>query len=372
MNGILDEIELFCKKEVVPYLSSTKGQPDYPASILRKMGEIGLFGINIPEEFGGSKLPISLNLQVNRIISKYWLALPALYGTHLRANQYFLELGTAEQKSNYLPQMASGESIVAHAYHEKAIKDPLKFRTQISEKDGKFFLSGTKEWVTNARDCDFMIVVARNLCANQPKKSMCSAVIIDKKMEGVSICDEHHRRGIEGVSLARVNFNNVHLDESSFIGGSKISALEFISSFRPISSLNFAARCAGVAETLVEMTKPYLMLDERNEEAKGVIYYKWSEIQMIKESISSYFEQAVVKNREGNLSKSDAHRTKVFCSQSLESLVSKVRMLCGGTGYASDDFLLVQQLNDAGSLSLIDTPNDILLTWSGKDDLNGS
>ncbi len=372
MNDVLDEIDLFCKKEVVSYLSSNRGKPKYPKNIIRKMGEIGLFGINIPEEFGGSKLPISLNLQINRTISKYWLALPALYGTHLRANQYFLELGTAEQKANYLPRMATGENIAAHAYHEKAIKDPLKFRTNISEESGKFLLSGTKEWVTNAQDCDFMIVVARRLCANQPEKEMCSAVIIDKGMEGVSICDEHHRRGIEGVSLARVNFNNVQLEESNFIGGSGVSALEFISNFRPISSLNFAARCAGVAETIVAMTRPYLMIEERDEVAKGVIYYKWSEIQMINESISSYFEQSVIKNREGKLSKSEAHRTKVFCSQSLQDLVSKARMLCGGTGYAGDDFLLVQQLNDAGSLSLIDTPNDILLTWSGRDDLNGA
>lgn len=104
--------------------------------------------------------------------------------------------------------------------------------------------------------------------------------------------------------------------------------------------------------------------------AKGVIFYKWSEIQMLKESITAYFDRSVSLNSEGKLTKAGAHRTKVFCSQTLQDLVTRARMLCGGTGYASDDHYLIRQLNDAGSLSLIDTPNDILLTWSGMEELN--
>lgn len=367
MESILSDIELFCKREVVPFLESCKGTPTYPSDIIKKMGDIGLFGINIPELYDGAKVPISLNLNINRTLAKYWLALPALCGTHLRANQYFVKLATDEQKEHYLPKMASGEFIAAHAFHEKAIRNPLEFKTEIVEKNGKYFLSGTKEWVTNADNCAFMIVVARRTDHN----GLCSAAIVRKDMPGVNLAQEHYRRGIHGISLTRVTFSNVELEEEDFIGGSSINAFDFISSYRAISSLNFSARAAGIAESIVDKVKPYLMLSDRDDLAKGVIFYKWSEIQMIKESIISYFERSVTLNKDNKLTKPQAHRTKVFCSQYLQTLVSKASMLCGGTGYASEDYLLIQQLGDAGSLALIDTPNDILLTWSGRDELHG-
>jgi len=370
MEDELQVIEKFCENEIKTYIEKSEGNLQYPSDILKKLGKLGVFGINIPKEYGGSKLPISLNLQINKILSKYWLSIPALLGTHLRANQYFVELATDKQKEKYLPLMAAGEFIVAHAFHEKSIKNPLEFDTHIVEKNGEFFLTGTKEWVTNASDCDSMIVVARREVSGENSSTVCSAVLIQKDRAGVSLAKDHHRTGVMGVSLQRVNFDNVAIDKNDFIGGPEISVLSFISQFRAISSLNFSSRCVGVAESIVDLIKPYLMVEKRDKLAQGVICYKFSEVVMLKESITSYFEKSVSLNTSGNLTKAEAHRTKVYCSQTLQDLVQKARMLAGGTGFASDDEKLIRQLNDAVSLSLIDTPNDILLTWSGMEDLN--
>lgn len=369
METILNEIIDFCEHEINSFLDKFKGELPYPAQLIDRMGQLGLFGINIPEQFGGSEIPISLNLKINQILSRYWLAIPALYGTHLRTNQYFLELGTQVQKAKFLPKMAKGELIAAHAYHEKAIRQADNFKTVIRERNGKFFLTGTKEWVTNAQHCNFMVVVARRERTNDSKLPNCSAVIVWPNSPGLALADEHYRKGIEGISLRRVNFNEIEISEDDFIGGKETCALNFISQFRPISSLNFAARCVGIAESLIELIKPYLMIEERDELSKGVIYHKWAELLMIKESIAAYFENSVALNELGRLTNSQAHRTKVFCSKSLQDLVTYGRMLSGGTSFASDDYSLIRQLNDAGSLSLIDTPNDILLTWSGKEEL---
>ena len=370
MDPILQEITNFCEKEIAPFLSKARDNLVYPGEIISGMADIGLFGINIPEQYGGSKLPISLNLEINKILSRYWLSIPALYGTHLRANQYLIDLGTEKQKNKYLPRMASGELIASHAYHEKAIRNPLNFDTNIKKEAGKFILTGTKEWVTNAYDSDFIIVVAKRLDCGTENLPHCSAVIVKKNDIGIKLAPEHYRTGVKGVSLCRVSFNAVEVSEESFIGGKDRCALNFISQFRAISSLNFAARCVGLSESITELTRPYIMISHRDEQSKGVIAYKWAELLMLKEAVDGFFQRSVSLNSSKKLTKSEAHRTKVFCSQTLQEIVSRARMLTGGTGYASDDHNLIRQLNDAASLALIDTPNDILLTWSGKEELD--
>lgn len=159
-DPIIQELEKFCSQEITSFFNAHKDTIPYPSDIVRQLSELGLFGINIPEEFGGSKLPISLNLEINRVLSKYWLAIPALYGTHLRANQYYLELGNPEQKSTMLPKMASGEQITAHAFHEKGKKQPATFATNVKRNGNSYILNGEKEWVTNAENATQIIVVA--------------------------------------------------------------------------------------------------------------------------------------------------------------------------------------------------------------------
>lgn len=361
---ITEVIERFCKKNINKFLDENGDNIPYPKDIISGLSEIGIFGINIPEEFGGSKIPMSENLQINRILSKYWLSIPALYGTHLRANQYFLEIGTNEQKKYFLPKMARGEWVFAHAFHEKAKKNPLIFSTYVEEDGDGFILNGEKEWVTNAEDADKIIVVAKNA-----KLNGCSAVVVSRSDQGVVIVKNHSRRGIGGVSLNRVSFNNVRISQENIIGGVEKNAAEFISDFRAISSLNFSARCVGLSESILDKVYEYLLVDQRDEISMPVIANRWSEMQMKHSSIVYYFEGAVRDLRSGKLGKSEAHRTKVFCSGTLQKIVELARMLAGGTGYASDDYHLIRQLNDAGSLALIDTPNDTLLTWAGVDDL---
>ncbi len=364
-NQVIETIDRFCQTKIVDFLNTHAESLPYPKQIINDLAELGIFGINIPSEYGGSKLSISLNLEINRILSKYWLSIPALYGTHLRSNQYLIEIGTKEQKDTLLPKMADGSIIFAHAFHEKGKKNPLSFSTILKDDGQSFVLNGQKEWVTNAENSDRIIVVARNEEATE-----CYAVMISGSDPGVTILKNYARRGIEGVSLNRLVFSNVKIEPYQIIGGPGKDASNFISDFRAISSLNFSARCVGISESITEQVAVYLMPSERDEVSLPVIANRWSELQMINKSIVAYFESSVNQYRNGELSKSDAHRTKVFCSMKLQEVVSKAQMLTGGTGYASDDHQLIRRLNDAGSLALIDTPNDTLLTWSGLNDFD--
>lgn len=370
MNHVLEKIETFGEQDVTPFLLENQNQSTYPQKLLSKMADIGLFGINIPEAYGGSKIPAPLNLPINRTLSRYSLVLPALYGIHLRASQYFVGLGTEQQKQDYLPKMTAGEIIATHAYHEKAVREPEKFATNLQEKNGKMLLNGTKEWVINAHNCDTIIVIAKRIHqSNSSNSPICSAVIIRKDMQGVEVVTEHNRLGLDGVSLSQVKFNNVEIPPELIIGGLEACAHKIATQYQPMPFLNFSARATGVAESIVNLARTHLALEKRDSATLGVMHYKWSEIQMLKESIIAYFEHALAQHKAGSFSKEKAYRTKVFCSQTLSELVSKTKAICGGSGYANGDVLLLQQFRDAASLIFIDTPNDVLLSLSGKSEL---
>lgn len=364
---VLETIQHFCENDLHPFLKEHQYKHTYPTSLIKKMGEIGLFGINIPAEFGGSLFKAPLNLPINRHLSRYCLSIPALYGIHLRASQYWVGLASETQKQQHLKDIAQGNTILTHAYHEKSIREPKQFNTLLKKQSDKWVLSGTKEWVINAQNCDMFIVIAKRE-SNKQGQSICSALAIPRSTPGIEI-KEHHRQGLKEVSLASVTFNNIPITEENIIGGSRCCAYNIATQYQAMPLLNFSARAAGLAESITNLTHNYTRIEKREEKIKGIIYYKWSEIQMLKEAIIARFEHGLEQHKQGKLSKPEAYRSKVFCSKMLCTLATKASSLCGGTAYASDNFLLTQQLQDASSLTYIDTPNDILLSLSGEEEL---
>jgi len=151
------ELIEFCHKDVVKFVDKQRSNFAYPHELLPKMRELGFFGINIPTEFGGSKISPIQNLITNRELAKIWLPLTTLYGIHLRANQYFISLANHKQKQHFLPLLAKGECILTHAFHEKSVREPEKFATQLSTAKNNLLLNGTKDWVINVRHCDLDI-----------------------------------------------------------------------------------------------------------------------------------------------------------------------------------------------------------------------
>ncbi|MEO0444327.1 MAG: acyl-CoA dehydrogenase family protein [Pseudomonadota bacterium] len=356
----------FCETDVNSFIKNKTHNTPYPKALISRMADMGLFGVNLPEKYGGSKIPALLNIPINRLLSRYWLGLPALYGIHLRSSQYLIAIGTQEQQQTIVPNMAKGQLITTHAYHEKGIRDPHKFSTRLIKSNNHYVLSGTKEWVINVHNANTIVVIAKT---DNPD-SICNAVLINQGTPGMRIEENYYRRGLHGVSLSRIHFDNVNLSEEHIVGGHSACAFKTATDFQAMPYLNFSARAVGVAESIVDLLKPYLRYSQRESAAKTMIEYRWAEIQMIKESIIAYFEQSVALHKAKKLTESRAYRTKAFCTQTLVKLSNKAGTLCGGSGYAGDNQRLIQQLIDAESLSFIDTPNEILIGLSGACELN--
>jgi acyl-CoA dehydrogenase len=354
----------YCKDHLIPYLEVPENELKYPKQVLADLKELGVFGINIPKEFSGSGLNISDNVKLMCELGKVWLSLPALIGTHLRANMYFSICGTTDQKEKFLPRMASGEIVFSHAYHEKATKDLGKISTTLEKEGNKYLLNGSKDWVTNAKNADYFIAIARDTTNN----NLPVAIIVNPKQKGVKIGSDLIRPGIKGVSLCEVTFNSVSVDPvMNIIGGKGFSVLDFIQTYKLGSALGFSGRAIGASEAVIDDCRRFIDKYKIRKVGNEIIEFRFA--QMYQKYITAKNNLFFVLNNYSDLANKTpvVYLTKVACTQALQEIVSDAIMLKGGYGYASNEGFLQRMYRDCASLALIDTPNDILIYRAGNE-----
>src|ERR1051325_6311991 len=156
----------FVQEDVLPYLNVAGHEDQYPLELVQKLGSLGFLGMNIPPEFGGLGLDRPTMMDIDVELGRGWLSLGALLGSHLRASFYFLKCGTKNQQQEYLPRLANGELVGAHAYNEQGNRKLSRFRTTLSRQGDTYLLNGIKDWVTNAQNASFMIAIARKVLPN--------------------------------------------------------------------------------------------------------------------------------------------------------------------------------------------------------------
>jgi alkylation response protein AidB-like acyl-CoA dehydrogenase len=365
-GDLVQATETFIRNDVLPYLAIPGNEEKYPEPLIQKMSQLGFLGMNIPEEYEGLALGRPDTIAVNIALGKGWLALGALLGTHLRGCFYFIKRGTEDQRAAFLPKMAVGQVIAAHAYHEQANRSPLRFRTTLRREGSDYILDGLKDWVTNARHADILIVIARSELPEHGGKPV--AVIVPQASQGLFIGPELPRPGVKGVSLCSVQFNQVRVDpDEALIGGIDSDIIGFINTFKTASSLNFSARAVGAAESVLKECGNFLHARDPAAEGRDVIVYRFGEVATQIEAAAALLDRAVVGQSHSASEEALAYMAKVQATSTLQECLAVCMMLKGGAGYASPTDSLDRIYRDAASLPLIDTPNDVLLSRIGAD-----
>jgi len=361
-------IRAFVDDDVRPYLATgPSAEETFPRVLIDKMAQMGLFGLNVPSQYGGLGLDQHAVLSANRELSAGWQSLSALLGTHFRVCLYLNQCGTQEQRRALLPQLASGETLVSHAYHEKSIRDHTRFNTTVTaDGGGRLSLSGVKHWVTNALDADLIVVIAR--CTGSVEEHGSVAALVRPDQSGVRISGDLTRPGVKGVSLSSVEFDECELDpDESLIGGFEAAIDEFIDRFESGSSLGFCARAVGAAEAAVrDLAESLVDCADRGGPVGDVSAYKYGQIQTALYSMQATFAHTAAALGAGDAPPVAAHMAKVYCADALQTVVRDCIMLKGGAGYAGSENDLNRIYRDAISLMLIDTPNDVLLSRIGR------
>jgi alkylation response protein AidB-like acyl-CoA dehydrogenase len=220
------------KKQIECALRKLKEDPTNFRDVYK---EVGLFGISIQEKYGGSELPLQDVLEVVSLISQTGLSGPAMLGSHFRICHYITHFGTSEQKKKYLPKLASGECLAAHARTEH--DSPV--RTKRENED--YVLDGIKPYVTNARDAGLLAVTAND---NN------DIFLVESDNPNIVIGEDMPRVGVLDISLCSVYLNDCHVPPNALLGGSEDCAQEFLAETKVHSLMNYTARAYGALHGL--------------------------------------------------------------------------------------------------------------------------
>ena len=218
LDALRDSIATFAAAEIAPRAAEIDRTDQFPMDLWRKMGELGVHGMTVSEEYGGTELGYLAHMIAMEEISRASASVGLSYGAHsnLCVNQIHRN-GTAEQKARYLPKLVSGEHIGALAMSEpNAGSDVVSMKLRADRHGDHYRLNGTKMWITNGPDCDTLVVYAKT----DPEAGArgITAFIVEKGMKGFSVAQKLDKLGMRGSHTGELVFENVEVPVENVLG----------------------------------------------------------------------------------------------------------------------------------------------------------
>ncbi|WP_201577501.1 isovaleryl-CoA dehydrogenase [Psychrobacter okhotskensis] len=257
IDALRDVVQQFAAKEIAPRAAEIDSSDEFPMDLWQKMGDLGLHGITVPEEYGGSNMGYVAHMVAMEEISRASASVALSYGAHsnLCINQ-IKRNGSEEQKQKYLPKLISGEFIGALAMSETgAGSDVVSMKLKAEEKDGSYILNGSKMWITNGPDADVMVVYAKT----NPElgaKGM-TAFIVEKGMKGFGTAQKLDKLGMRGSHTGEMTFDNVEVPKENILGGLN-EGVKVLMSGLDYERAVLAAGPIGIMQAVMDNVVPYI------------------------------------------------------------------------------------------------------------------
>ena len=219
IDALRDAVRDFAQSEIAPRAAEIDHTDQFPMDVWRKLGDLGVLGITVPEQYGGAHLGYLAHMVAMEEISRASASVGLSYGAHsnLCVNQINRN-GNEAQKARYLPRLISGEHVGALAMSEPgAGSDVISMKLRAEDKGGYFVLNGSKMWITNGPDADTLVVYAKT----EPELGArgVTAFLIEKGMKGFSIAQKLDKLGMRGSHTGELVFQDVEVPAENVLGG---------------------------------------------------------------------------------------------------------------------------------------------------------
>jgi acyl-CoA dehydrogenase len=327
----------FAQTEIAPFVEKME-EGEFPKEILKKMGELGLMGIPVPEQYGGSEMDfISYIIAINEI-SKVSATVGVILSVHTSVGTNpILYFGTEEQKQKYVPKLAAGEYLGAFCLTEpSAGSDAASLKTRAVKKDGYYVLNGSKVFITNGGEADVYIVFA----STNPELGTkgVSAFIVEKDTPGFIVGKDEHKMGLYGSRTVQLTFEDMKVPAENLLGqegeGFKI-AMSNLDSGR----IGIAAQALGIAEAALEAATGYAK--ERQQFGKPIaaqqgIGFKLADMATAVEAAKLLIYRAAQLRSEGQKCGLEASMAKLFASRTAVEVSTEAIQVFGGYGYTKE------------------------------------
>ncbi len=346
-KAITEMVRQFVDNEIIPVAEEFDHEDKFPEAIVEHMKELGLFGVTIPEEYGGMGLDMTTYAMIVEELSRGWISISGVVNTHFIGSYLLMKFGTDEQRDLYLPRMATGEVRGAFSLSEPEVgSDVQGIKSTATEVDGGWEINGQKMWVTNGlRSGLVFVLVKTDPKADPPYRGMtcfiCEKEPGQSEVPGLTIPPKIKKMGYKGVESTELVFDGFKVDDDHVLGGrdgigegfkQMMDALE-------LGRVNVAARGVGVAQRSLELALRYSQ--ERKTFGKPIaqhqaITFKLAEMGTRVEAARLLTMKAARMKDAGQRSDIEAGMAKLFASEAAKENAEEALRIHGGYGYSKE------------------------------------
>ncbi|MGM0984222.1 MAG: acyl-CoA dehydrogenase family protein [Pseudomonadota bacterium] len=340
LNQLLDTISRFVRERLIPNEARLAEDDAVPPELLDEMKEMGLFGLSIPEEFGGLGLTMEEEALVAMEIGKTSPAFRSVFGTNNGIGaQGILIDGTPEQKARYVPPLATGELLSSFCLTEPDVgSDAASLRTTAVRDGDHYILNGTKRYITNGPEADLFTVMART---DPDKKGAggISAFIVEGDTPGLERGPADNKMGQKGAHTCDIIFNDCRVPAENIIGGREGQGFKTAMKVLDRGRLHISAVCVGVADRLVEESLGYAM--ERQQFGVPLSSHQLIQAMLADSKTEAYAGRTMVldaarRKDDGEDVSTLASCAKLFCAEMVGRVADRAVQVHGGAGYMAE------------------------------------
>jgi butyryl-CoA dehydrogenase len=365
---IVASVRDWVEREVYPAASGLEHADEYPEELVAQMKELGLFGVTIPEDYGGLGLDLATYALIQIELSRGWMSLSGVLNTHFISAWMIKTYGTEEQRERYLPRMAAGELHSAYSMTEpQAGSDVQAIRTRAAREGDEWVITGQKMWATNGLRSSMIMLLAKTADVDPPHRGM-TAFILEKEpgvseQPGLRIRPPLRKLGYKGVESTELVFDGFRAPADSVLGGDEGvgQGFKYFMGGIELGRVNIAARAVGIATRAFEEAIRYAQ--EREAFGKPIAHHQAIQLKLAQmatkiEAARLLMMQAAEKKDAGERADLEAGMAKLFATETAEEVALEAMRIHGGYGY-SQEFVVERLYRDAPVLILGEGSNEI-------------
>lgn len=338
VNALRDAVHRFAQEKIKPIAAEVDKTNNFPEHLWREMGDLGLLGMTVPEEDGGTGMGYLAHTVAVEEIARASASVSLSYGAHsnLCVNQINLN-GTPEQKAKYLPGLISGEHVGALAMSEtSAGSDVVSMKLKAEKKNGYYTLNGTKFWITNGPDAETLVVYAKT-DPDAGSKGI-TAFLIEKSMKGFSTSPHFDKLGMRGSNTAELIFEDVDVPFENVLG-EEGKGVRVLMSGLDYERVVLSGIGTGIMAACLDEVMPYLA--ERKQFGKPIGNFqlmqgKIADMYTKMNSARAYVYEVAKACDRGEVTRQDAAACVLYASEEAMTVAHQAVQAMGGAGFMNE------------------------------------
>ena len=352
-QAITEMVHQFADEQILPQAEHYDHEDSFPEPIVEQMKELGLFGVTIPEEYGGMGLDLTTYAMIVEELSRGWISISGVINTHFIGSYLLMKFGSEEQRRKYLPRMATGEIRAAFSLSEPELgSDVQAIKTSAKKgEDGKYEINGQKMWVTNGLRSDLVFVLVKTDPNAEKAHRGMTCFIAEKapgvgentgELAGLNVPPQLRKMGYKGVESTELVFDGYRCPAENVLGSEEAGLNRGFSQMMDaleVGRVNVAARGVGIAQRALELALRYSQ--ERKTFGKPIaehqaIQFKLADMATQVDAARLLTLRAARLKDAGERSDLEAGMAKLFASEAGRFCVEESFRIHGGYGYSKE------------------------------------